>query len=98
MTRDNSNEGGARGGSLLSEREVARQLNISEVTLQMWRYQGKGPPFVRLLRMIRYRPADLEAWLLVQEVFPARSTGAPAPLASRAGSKGAGRDRARAAS
>lgn len=64
---------------LLSERQVAERLNISEVTLQEWRCLQKGPPFIRLgSRMVRYRESDIEAWLVEQEVRPSRMVG-PSP-------------------
>jgi hypothetical protein len=44
-----------------------------ENTLAKWRMFGKGPRFIRInRRMIRYRRADVEAWLasLTQETTP----------------------------
>jgi predicted DNA-binding transcriptional regulator AlpA len=32
-------------------------------TLNTWRTLGKGPKFVRVGRLIRYRVSDLDAWL-----------------------------------
>lgn len=77
MARDGKSGNGTAQPSdfaarLLSERQVAERLNIGEVTLQQWRARGKGPPFVRLGRTIRYREADIEAWLIPQEVVPAQ--------------------------
>ncbi len=87
MERDGkSGNGVAQADSLasrlLSERQVAERLNVAEVTLQQWRCQGKGPPFVRLGRMIRYRASDLEVFLISQEIVPPRS------CKSRGGSDG----------
>jgi predicted DNA-binding transcriptional regulator AlpA len=85
MARDGKNGNGAARADtgaaslLLSERQVAERLNVSEVTLQEWRCQHKGPPFLRLSgRMIRYRESDIEAWLVEQEVRPSRLVG-PSP-------------------
>ena len=33
---------------LLTAREVAHMLSVSEKTLEAWRTAGKGPPYVRL--------------------------------------------------
>src|SRR5690606_35165665 len=50
---------------LLKEAEVARMARISPKTLGNWRWNAAGgPPFIRLSgRLIRYRRADVEAWL-----------------------------------
>ena len=32
-------------------------------TLSKWRYQNRGPSFLRAGRMIRYRRADVDKWL-----------------------------------
>ena len=48
---------------LLTQREAALALRLSERTLERWRVQGTGPRFVRLNHSIRYRPADVELWL-----------------------------------
>jgi len=49
--------------NLLTSRETAAKLNISENTLANWRSIGKGPNFVRLdTKNIRYRDEDIEQW------------------------------------
>jgi len=48
---------------LLTEREVARALRITRGTLQNQRCSGRGLPFLRLGRTIRYRQADVDAYL-----------------------------------
>jgi hypothetical protein len=48
---------------LLNEVYAARFLSVSERTLQAWRLQRRGPTFVRVGRAIRYRRADLIAWI-----------------------------------
>jgi predicted DNA-binding transcriptional regulator AlpA len=50
--------------SLLTEQEAARQLHLSQKTLEGWRTRGGGPKFVRLgTRAVRYRPADLNEFV-----------------------------------
>ncbi|MGY4227600.1 putative DNA-binding transcriptional regulator AlpA [Bradyrhizobium sp. USDA 4503] len=49
--------------TLLTQREAAMALRLSERTLERWRVSGDGPPFAKLGRRIGYRPADLEAWI-----------------------------------
>lgn len=48
---------------LLTQKEVARLLGVSERTLERHRVFGTGPGFVRLGRLVRYRVSDLEAWV-----------------------------------
>ncbi|WP_397421065.1 helix-turn-helix transcriptional regulator [Phenylobacterium sp.] len=48
---------------LLDTSLVARTWGIAEVTLRKWRILGVGPPFMRLGRAVRYRRADLDAFL-----------------------------------
>lgn len=54
---------------LLTSNQAARLLGLSKSTLEHWRTVRKGPPFVRVgPRCIRYRRADLDAWLSGQLV------------------------------
>lgn len=48
---------------LLTEDVVAARLSISIKTLRNWRWQGRGPRFLRLGRAVRYAPAEIELWL-----------------------------------
>ncbi len=48
---------------LLDTERVAKVCGLSEVTLRKWRITGAGPRFVRLGRAVRYRRADLDAYL-----------------------------------
>jgi len=48
---------------LLNETQVADQLAISPRTLQMWRYKGGGPRYLKIGAAVRYRPEDVEDWL-----------------------------------
>ncbi|MBE7202345.1 MAG: helix-turn-helix domain-containing protein [Parafilimonas terrae] len=48
---------------LLTEAEAAELLSLSVRTLQAWRYDNSGPRYCRLGRQIRYRRADLLAWI-----------------------------------
>lgn len=38
----------------LTERELAARWNMSIKTLQIWRFQGKGPSYLKLGRSVRY--------------------------------------------
>jgi predicted DNA-binding transcriptional regulator AlpA len=49
--------------TLLNGREAALALRLSERTLERLRVSGLGPRFIKLGKAIRYREADLEAWI-----------------------------------
>ena len=47
----------------LTQKQTAHLLNVSERTLERWRVEGQGPPFVALgPRRRGYRLSDIEAW------------------------------------
>lgn len=48
--------------ALLRECDVAARWNMSTRTLQRWRTEQFGPPFIRLFGSIRYRLADIIAF------------------------------------
>lgn len=58
---------------LLTQDEVAEMLRVSPSTLINWRREGtlNGPPFVRVGRLIRYKVAEVQAWLNAQSNAPA---------------------------
>lgn len=49
--------------ALRTPEDAARYLDIKPHTLAVWRWKGTGPAFIRVGRRIRYRQADLDAWL-----------------------------------
>jgi predicted DNA-binding transcriptional regulator AlpA len=56
----------------LSERGIEELGLASRRTLQAWRLLGRGPRFIKVGgRSVRYRLADVEAWLAAQTVTPA---------------------------
>jgi len=57
---------------LLSTAQTAQLLNVTMHQLAQWRYEGRGPAFVRDGRWIRYRRSAVERWLKSREVYPAR--------------------------
>ncbi len=48
---------------LLHAADVAELLGIPVATLANWRASGKGPPYLRVGRHVRYRAVDVEAWI-----------------------------------
>ncbi len=48
---------------LASVEEVAAYLGVPVATLYRWRSRSEGPPGFRVGRFVRYRWADVDAWL-----------------------------------
>lgn len=47
----------------IDERQLCADLGISSVTATKWRARAEGPPFIKVGRLVRYRRADVDAWL-----------------------------------
>jgi len=52
--------------TLLNEQQVARLLNVSIATIRRWRLLRRGPIFIKLSSLVRYRREDVDAWLKSQ--------------------------------
>jgi len=50
-------------GRLLTINEVADLLGIPVATIYRWRHIGDGPPGYRIGRHVRFRRAEVEAWI-----------------------------------
>ncbi|RTL37269.1 MAG: DNA-binding protein [Candidatus Melainabacteria bacterium] len=56
---------GAANSILLTRREAAAYLGVAEQTLAVWKCTGRRSlPFVKIGRLVRYRKADLDAFIL----------------------------------
>ena len=55
---------------LLNEREVATSCSISVLTLRKWRSVKRGPKFIKISTLVRYRPEDIDAWIAEQKAVP----------------------------
>jgi hypothetical protein len=57
---------------LLNTGDAAAYLGISRGTLEHWRTESppKGPAYIRLGFQVRYRTADLVAWIERNVVMP----------------------------
>lgn len=64
--------------TLLTPKQAADVLGVSIKTLEKWRSIDAGPQFVRLGRLVRYRPIDILAWLELQTKQKAGRVGVPA--------------------
>ena len=52
---------------LLNEHEVADSCSISVLTLRKWRSQRRGPQYVKIGALVRYRPEHVDAWIVAQK-------------------------------
>jgi predicted DNA-binding transcriptional regulator AlpA len=48
---------------LLNEHEVAQTCAISVATIRKWRTLRRGPRFLKIGHLVRYRPEDVATWL-----------------------------------
>lgn len=48
---------------LLTTPELAAYAGIPVATIYQWRVKGQGPRAIRVGRHLRFRQADVEAWL-----------------------------------
>jgi predicted DNA-binding transcriptional regulator AlpA len=47
----------------LDTRQAAELTGIAAHTLECWRRDGEGPPYVKLGRLMKYRRIDLDAFM-----------------------------------
>lgn len=54
---------GEKGRALLTEVDVARNLKNTPFCLRRWRQEKRGLPWLKIGRLVRYRPEDVEAFI-----------------------------------
>ena len=52
----------------LSPQELADWLNVPLATIYQFNFEGKAPKRIKVGRSVRYRRADVEAWIASREV------------------------------
>lgn len=57
---------------LMTQAEVKEITGLADSTLEQWRLKGKGPKFIKLGRLVRYRTSDVQAYIAGLQGF--RST------------------------
>lgn len=48
---------------LLTPNQLAENLGIKPFTLLQYRMNGKGPKYIKLGHLVRYRQEDVDEWL-----------------------------------
>ena len=51
---------------LYSPEQVCTLLHVAEATLRKWRWEGKGPQFVKIGRKVAYQPDDIDNYIQTQ--------------------------------
>lgn len=49
--------------NLLTEHDLAQRLHVSLASLRRWRLERRGPRFIKVSSLVRYRPEDVDEWL-----------------------------------
>lgn len=62
-------------GQLLSEREVSRRYGLSVSWQRRTRRERRGPSFLKLGKMVRYRRCDIEDYLAANTIETKSSSG-----------------------
>ena len=52
--------------TLMTTEQLAEFLQVPLATLYQWRHKGTGPKGMKVGKHVRYRRADVEAWLETQ--------------------------------
>jgi predicted DNA-binding transcriptional regulator AlpA len=52
--------------SLLTETDVSKHLRVSVACMRRWRLEHRGPRFLKIGSLVRYRPEDVEEWIKAQ--------------------------------
>lgn len=48
---------------LLQENDVAQFLTVSVAALRRWRVERRGPKYIKVGALVRYRRCDVEHWI-----------------------------------
>jgi predicted DNA-binding transcriptional regulator AlpA len=48
---------------LLTPQQVADWLQVPLSTLHYWRQRRLGPPWIKVGRLVRYRPSSVSEWI-----------------------------------
>jgi hypothetical protein len=62
---------------LLREDEAAKELNVRPQTMSAWRYRGTGPSYVRVGKLIFYKPSQIREYIDASVVRPCAQVIAP---------------------
>ena len=49
--------------SLLTETDISKHLRVSVACVRRWRLERRGPRFLKIGSLVRYKPEDVEEWI-----------------------------------
>lgn len=67
-TKTPPEHGSSTTDEVMTTEQVAKLLQVVPGTLRRWRFNGEGPPWVKLApKLCRYRRTEVMAWLAEHE-------------------------------
>lgn len=63
MATNRADRAGASAEPLLSPQDLSDLCGVPIGTVYQWNYRRVGPRAIKVGKHVRYRPADVEAWL-----------------------------------
>jgi hypothetical protein len=58
---------------LLPESDAADEIKVKKQTMAAWRNRGQGPAYVKVGKLVFYRPSHIREWLESRVVRPGRA-------------------------
>jgi hypothetical protein len=55
---------------IVDETKVAEIMDVAVQTLRNWRFQRKGPPYIKFGRSVRYTLGDIEEYISRHQINP----------------------------
>jgi hypothetical protein len=49
--------------TLLTETDLSKHLRVSVACVRRWRLEHRGPRFLKIGSLVRYKPQDIEEWI-----------------------------------
>jgi len=68
----------------MSETELAARWEVSPKTLQRWRTEKRGPPYLKLSKSVRYRREDIDAYEVSERKIAQAEVIPPPPADAKA--------------
>ncbi len=54
---------------LLSTKELAEYIGVTQTTLRQYRIDGCGPAYIKFGNRVRYRISDVENWICAKQTI-----------------------------
>lgn len=60
--------------NLITAEILSKRWNLKELTLSLWRQQGRGPQYLKIGRRVMYRLQDIEEYEANNLILPRKTT------------------------